>query len=59
MMFYIAVVTFVILTCGLLIEHWASEGPLRILNYSKEQYVWGYSVGCLQLFVLYFKIMAY
>ena len=44
---------------GLLIENAITGGPLRILNYSKEQYLIGFGNGVLNVGVLFFKIIAY
>ena len=59
MMVYISVVTFLIFVTGLLIENAVKGGPMRILNYSGEQYGWGFAVGAANVMALYFKIMAY
>ena len=59
MMAYIAVISFLILLTGLLIEKAVVGGPLRVLNYSAEQYMFGFGCGLINILALLFKIIAY
>ena len=56
---YMAIISLVILTVGLLIEKLITGEPLRIANYNAEQYMYGFLVGALNITVLIFKIVAY
>ena len=59
MMVYIALVSIVLMTTGLLIENIITGGPLRILNYNKEQCLFALGSGALNIGGLFFKIVAY
>ena len=59
MMAYIALVSFILITGGLLIENRVSGGPFRILHYSGEQYLYGFACGLANIAGLLFKIIAY
>ena len=59
MMVYIALISLIIMTVGLLIENWVAGGPLRIVHYTSEQYGYGFACGVLNVLALIFKIVAY
>jgi hypothetical protein len=59
MMVYIALISLCLFSTGLLIENWVSGGPLRIIGYTGEQYLWGFGTGAINILALYFKIVAF
>lgn len=59
MITYIALAALLLLGTGLLIEFAFSVGPLRIVNYDAEQYMFGFLAGGLNQLGLLFKIIAY
>ena len=59
MMVYIAVISLCLFSTGLLIENWIQGGPLRIMSYTGEQYMWGFGSGAINIIALYFKIVAF
>ena len=59
MIAYIAIVALIILSTMLLIEYACSDGPLRIVNYSAEQYMFGFLAGSLNQLQTLFKVIAY
>lgn len=59
MMSYIALVSLLILTVGFLIELAVVGGPMRLFNYSSEQYLFGFLTGAVNILGLISKIIAY
>mmetsp|Transcript_34030 Transcript_34030/g.41981 ORF Transcript_34030/g.41981 Transcript_34030/m.41981 type:complete len:155 (-) Transcript_34030:119-583(-) len=59
MMSYIALVSLAILTTYFLIEMAVKGGPLRILSYTVEQYLYGFAAGAVNILGLICKIVAY
>lgn len=59
MMTYIALISLVLMTIGLLTEKFITGDPLRIANYDAEQYMFGFLVGSLNIAGLLFKIVAF
>ena len=59
MMSYIALISIFLLTIGFLIELAIVGGPMRLLNYSSEQYMFGFLTGSVNIFGLICKIVAY
>ena len=59
MMVYIAVFSVFYFSIFLLVENSISEGPLRILSYSGNQYLWGFGLGAINVVALFFKIIAF
>jgi drug/metabolite transporter (DMT)-like permease len=59
MMTYIALISIAIMTIGLLVENAITGGPLRIVNYSGEQIMFGLLAGSLNMSALLFKIIAF
>jgi len=59
MMVYIAVFSVVYFSIFLLIENCVSGGPLRILSYTGNQYLWGFGLGGINVVALFFKIIAF
>ena len=59
MMAYIAIISFIILSTCFIIERLITGNPLRILNYTFEQYSYGFAAGALNIAALLFKIIAF
>ena len=59
MMVYIAIISLIGMSIALLIESAVKGEPLRILNYTAEQYMYGFATGSLNILALLFKIIAF
>ena len=59
LMFYLAVLSLILLSTILLIENAVTGGPIRILNYSAEQYMFGFGSGAISTLSLLFKTIAF
>ena len=59
MMCYITLITLSLISIGLLVDNLTVGGPLRIANYSSEQYMYGALAGLVNSLGLVFKIIAF
>ena len=59
MMVYIAIISLICMTIALLTESAVKGQPIRILNYTEEQYRYGFATGSFNIGTLLCKIIAY